>query len=79
MNIKKAVKPIAVYNIGLLDTIFIYDIRHDIENYVLFRRARWLKPKVSKIRYNAKGEPYFISYKQKFYLSEFLRIEGQAN
>ena len=37
--------------------------------------GKYKKPSKSQIRYNAKGEPYFISYGKRYYLSEFLRIK----
>lgn len=72
-------KAIAYYNNGILDTIFIYDILYDIDNFVLYKHIRQKRPYKSKIRYDRQGNAYFITYGSKYYLSEFLRLEGQEN
>ena len=36
-------KAIAYYNIGILDTIFIYDIDYNINDCVIFKHARQKK------------------------------------
>lgn len=32
------------------------------------------QPRWSKIRYNRKGQPYFMARKQRFYFDEFIRV-----
>lgn len=72
-------KAIAYYNNGILDTIFIHDIIYDIDNFVVFRHTRQKRLHKAKVRYDRQGNAYFITYGSKYYLSEFLRLEGQEN
>lgn len=68
----------AYYNIGILDTIFIYNIIYDIDNFVVFRHTRQKRLHKAKVRCNKQGKFYFVSYGKKYYLSEFLMLEGQG-
>ena len=33
------------------------------------------KPRISMVRYNKKGEPFFISHNRRYYLNDFMRIK----
>ena len=72
-------KAIAYYNNGILDTIFIYDINYNINDCVIFKHARQKRLHKAKFRYDRQGNAYFITYGSKYYLSDFLRLEGQGN
>ena len=41
----------------------------EVNDYVRHTNGR----KASLLRYNTKGEPYFISYGRRYYLNEFIR------
>lgn len=66
-------KAIAYYNVNLLTNVEILNIEHG-------ERVRYRinqdKPRVSKVYYNQKGEPFFIERaftNSRVYLSECLR------
>lgn len=59
--------------------IAIFDIIHDIEDRIKFAWCngdKFGRTSIAKIRYNAKGEPYFISCKKRYYLNEFIKTEA---
>lgn len=72
-------KAIAYYNIGILDTIFIYDIEYSINDFVVYRHTRQKRLYKAKIRYDKQGNAYFITYGSKYHIADFLRLEGQGN
>ena len=72
-------KAIAYYNNGILDTIFIYDINYNINDCVIFRHTRQKRLHKAKVRYDRQGNAYFITYGSKYYIADFLRLEGQGN
>lgn len=61
-------KAIAYYNIGILDTIFIYDIDYNIDDCVIFKHTRQKRLHKAKIRYNKFGGAYFITYGRRVYI-----------
>lgn len=71
---------LAYYNITAFITLNILEIVHDVEDYVVFYVSnnetgeRSNKTK-SRVRYTAKGVPYFMHYKQRIYLDECMRVK----
>ncbi len=70
---------LAYYNITAFITLYIVEIVHDVEDYVVFYVSnetgeRSNKTK-SRVRYTAKGVPYFMHYKQRIYLDECMRVK----
>jgi len=70
--------PIGVYAFGTVGGIEVFDV-DSYEDLVSFRylspngeRGRLIH---SKMRFNVKGEPYFIAARQRIYLSDVVRIE----
>lgn len=70
---------LAYYNITAFITLYIVEIVHDVEDYVVFyvsndtgKRSNKTK---SRVRYTAKGVPYFMHYKQRIYLDECMRVK----
>lgn len=71
-------KAIAYYCDSLYSGILILDVIYDINDYIVFcseingKRGKLLK---SKIRYTIKdNKPYFIHYKRRYFLDEFLKM-----
>ena len=71
-------KTIAYYADSLYSGILILNIIYDINDYIVFcdeingKRGKLLK---SKIRYTLKNnKPYFIHYKRRYFLDEFLKM-----
>ena len=69
--------PIGVYAMSAFGGIEVLDI----DSYVDLISYKYLNPDGSrsrlvrsKIRFNAKGEPYFIAARTRVYLSEVIRI-----
>ena len=76
---KENKKAIAYYADSAFSGILILDIIYDINDYIVFcseingKRGKLIK---SKIRYTIKdNKPYFIHYKRKYFLDEFLKID----
>ena len=70
---------LAYYNITAFITLYIVEIVHDVEDYVVFYVSndtgeRSNKTK-SRVRYTAKGVPYFMHYRQRIYLDECMRVK----
>ncbi len=71
---------LAYYNITAFITLNILEVVHDVEDYVVFYVSnnetgeRSNKTK-SRVRYTAKGVPYFMHYKQRIYLDECMRVK----
>lgn len=69
-------KAIAVYCSSAFTGILILDIQYNINDFVIFcdeidgKRGKVLK---SQIRYTVKNKAYFIHYKHRYYLDEFLK------
>lgn len=71
-------KAIAYYCDSLYSGMLILDIIYDINDYIVFcseingKRGKILK---SKIRYTLRdNKPYFIHYKRRYFLDEFLKM-----
>ncbi len=70
-------KAIAYYADSAFTGILILDIEYSINDFVIFcdeingKRQKVLK---SQIRYNKQSQPYFIHYKQRYYLDKFLKV-----
>lgn len=70
-------KAIAVYCDSAFTGILILDIEYSINDFVIFcdeingKREKVLK---SQIRYNKQSQPYFIHYKRRYFLDEFLKM-----
>ena len=71
---------LAYYSITAFITLNILEVVHDVEDYVVFYVSnndtgeRSNKTK-SRVRYTAKGVPYFMHYKQRIYLDECMRVK----
>ena len=71
---------LAYYSITAFITLNILEVVHDVEDYVVFYVSnnetgeRPNKTK-SRVRYTAKGVPYFMHYKQRIYLDECMRVK----
>lgn len=77
----KNINIIATIYTGCLDiAIGIESIEYGINDIVCFRwyhsNKKWDKLHRAKIRYTAKDRPYFISYKQRWYLDEAIRTNS---
>ena len=73
---KKIIATCQITNFG---GITIYAIEYGIDDKIKFAWHNGTKAgrtSTAKIRYNAKGEPYFISCKKKYYLSDFIKLEA---
>ena len=72
---------LAYYNITAFTTLYIVEIVHDVEDYVVFYVSnndtgeRSNKTK-SRVRYTTKGVPYFMHYKQRIYFDECMRVKN---
>lgn len=72
---------LAYYNITAFITLYIVEIVHDVEDYVVFYVSnnetgeRSNKTK-SRVRYTTKGVPYFMHYKHRIYLDECMRVKN---
>lgn len=68
---------IAAYILGNDSGIAIFDIVHGIDNYVvaaLIYGEKQSKMTKNKVYYNQKGESYFIKYRKRYYLNNFMRV-----
>lgn len=72
-------KTIAYYCDSTFTGILILNVIYDINDYIVFcdeinsKRGKVIK---SKIRYTIKdNKPYFIHYKRRYFLDEFLKID----
>lgn len=68
---------IATYGISNDSGIAIFDIVHEIDDYVvaaLIYGDKQSKMTKNKVYYNQKAEPYFIKYGRRYYLHEFMRV-----
>ena len=75
MKDKKIIATMGLFN---TDGIAIFNIIHGIEDKVkfsYFTGEKYSKLTTSTIRTDSKGQPYFNSGKQKYYLSEFIKSE----
>ncbi|GEM_PF-6216211 len=71
-NIEKVSKSFLFSNDSGLN---ISEIKHGIDDAVVFQDFcgdRLGRKRTAKIRYNAKGEPYFISYGSRYYIKDFV-------
>lgn len=50
--------------------IGIIAIINGVNDYIKHTNSR----KASMLRYNTKGEPYFISHGRRYYMAEFIRV-----
>ena len=71
---------IAYYSITAFITLNILEIVHDVEDYVVFyvsnnETGEHSNKTKSRVRYTAKGVPYFMHYKQRIYLDECMRVK----
>lgn len=68
---------IEVYGIANTSGIAIFDIIHDVDDYVvsaLFYGDKQLRTTINKIRTDSSGRSYFIKYGRRCYLDEFMRV-----
>ena len=75
MKDKKVIATMGLSNTGgiaILD--FIYDIEDKVK-FAYHNGEKFGRVATAKIRYNKEGDAYFISGKQKYYLSEFIKSE----
>lgn len=69
-------KPIGVLPLTNFGGVAIMKIEHGIEDYIVSTEnygEGYIRPSKSKVRYNRKGEPYFMRYGRRYYLKEFMR------
>ena len=74
---KKIIASCQLTNFG---GIAIFELIHGIEDQIKFawhNGEKFDRTSTAKIRYNAKGNPYFISGKQKYFLNEFIKSEDE--
>ena len=72
---KKVIATCQLTNFG---GIAIFEVIYGIEDKIKFayhNGEKFGRIATAKIRYNKEGDPYFISGKQKYYLSEFIKSE----
>ena len=72
---KKIIAMCQLHNFG---GIAVYAIEYGIEDKIKFAWCngdKFGRTSIAKIKYNAKGEPYFISCKKRYYLNEFIKSE----
>lgn len=77
----KNINIVATIYTGCLDiAIGIESIEYGIDDVVHFRwyhsNKKWDRLHKAKIRYTAKSRPYFISYKQRWYLDEAVKTDS---
>lgn len=75
----KELEAIAIMDICNTVGIMIYDI-DDLNDIIKFRYSvvdseKKQRLHSAKLRYNMKGESYFISYKKRYYLDQFARVD----
>ena len=72
---KKVIATCQLTNFG---GIALFDFNFGIDGkvkYAWYNGEKSSRTSTAKIRYNKEGNPYFISGKQKYYLSEFIKSE----
>ena len=69
---------IGIINFSVWHGILVYSINDEKIKFKSFRpkdyNTIYSKTITSKMRYNAKGEPYFKSKNQRIYLNEIMRV-----
>ena len=76
----KNINIVATLTVCLDIVIGIESIEYGVNDVVCFRwyhsNKKWDKLHRAKIRYTTEGRPYFISYKQRWYLDEAIRTNS---
>lgn len=67
-------KPIAILSFGIGASILIYDADEDYITYAWEFNGEQKHKQKSKVRYNRKGNPYFVSFNKRYYISDFLKV-----
>ena len=70
---KKIIAACQLTNFG---GIVVFEFIEGIEDKIKFAWCngdKFGRTSTAKIRYNAEGEPYFISCKKRYYLNEFIK------
>lgn len=71
---------IAYYNITAFVTLYIKEIIHDCEDYVVFflsnnDNGEKSSVRKSQVRFSGKGAPYFMHNHKRVYLDECIKIK----
>lgn len=70
-------KPIGTLVLNNFGGLCIMKIIRDIDDYVVSAENYgngYIRASKARIRYDRKGNPYFMRFRQKYYLNEFMKV-----
>lgn len=70
-------KPIGTLALNNFGGLCIMKIIRDIDDYVVSAENYgngYIRASKARIRYDRKGNPYFMRFRQKYYLNEFMKV-----
>ena len=70
-------KPIGILTLNNFGGICIMKIIDGIDTYVVSAEnygEGYVRASKARIRYDRKGNPYFVRFRQKYYLNEFMKV-----
>ena len=70
---KKNRNPVAVLSLGIGAGILIYEADNEKVTFAWELNGKTEKIRQAGIKYNSKGEPFFMTQKKRHYLKDFLK------